>query len=110
MTTAHAEKKFKFENYKTAEEAKTELLRRHPIGSNVDALFETLKEAGAKVEKINVSLHPEGYDLHKKDSQLYHYSKSKSRLMFLWWIGRIEYSESDNSIIEHGVSIVYDGL
>ncbi len=50
----HKEKKFKFENYKTAEEAKAELLRRHPIGSNVDALLETLRGAGAKIDDKEV--------------------------------------------------------
>ena len=50
----HKEKRFKFENYKTAEDAKAELLRRHPIGSDVDALLETLRRAGAKVEEKRV--------------------------------------------------------
>lgn len=41
---------FYFEKYKTAEEAKVELLKLHPIGSDVQPLIETLERAGASVE------------------------------------------------------------
>jgi hypothetical protein len=40
-------KGFYFEKYKTAEEAKAELLKLHPIGSDVEGLVRTLEGAGA---------------------------------------------------------------
>ena len=41
-------KGFYFEKYKTADEAKAALLEVHPVGSDIDGLVETLKNAGAR--------------------------------------------------------------
>ena len=39
---------FYFEKYSTVEEAKEEILKLHPIGSDTDELIKTLEKAGAK--------------------------------------------------------------
>lgn len=47
-------KGFYFEKYKTAEEAKAELLKLHPIGSDVEGLVKTLEGANAKfINSVN---------------------------------------------------------
>jgi len=47
-------KGFYFEKYKTAEEAKSDLLELHPIGSDVEGLIRTLEGADAKfINSIN---------------------------------------------------------
>ena len=54
ISTSHAnmfnrlKKGFYFEKYSTAEEAKAELLRLHPIGSDVGELVKTLEGAGGE--------------------------------------------------------------
>jgi len=54
ISTSHAnmfnrfKKGFYFEKYSTVEEAKEELLKLHPIGSDVDGLVKRLEEAGCK--------------------------------------------------------------
>ena len=46
---------FYFEKYETPEEAKAELLKLHPIGSDVEGLVGTLEGAGAKSYKPIIS-------------------------------------------------------
>ena len=41
---------FRFENYKTAEEAQTALLLKHPLGSDLDPLIETLSTLKSRYE------------------------------------------------------------
>jgi hypothetical protein len=50
---AHMTSEFRFEKYKTAEDAKVVLLKLHPVGSSVDELVETLDKAGATCKKID---------------------------------------------------------
>ena len=58
ISTSHAnmfnkfKKGFYFEKYSNAEEAKAELIRLHPIGSDVGELVKTLEKAGGKKIKV----------------------------------------------------------
>ena len=115
MTTAHAEKKFKFENYKTAEEAKTELLKRHPIGSDVEPLLETLRGAGAKMDKIQ-KMTPELKKIYHKTPDNTHTMTGYSYYQKSWvpgvggtWGGGILIDEN-NKIIDFGVGIIGEGF
>jgi hypothetical protein len=46
-------KGFYFEKYKTAEEAKENLLKLHPIGSDVKELVKTLERSGGKCSDVD---------------------------------------------------------
>ena len=76
ISTSHAnmfnrlKKGFYFEKYSTAEEAKAELLRLHPIGSDVGELVKTLEGAGCVVKEENLDSY-------------YNYKKFKKREE--WW-------------------------
>lgn len=59
-------KGFYFEKYKTAEEAKTALLKLHPIGSDVADLVKTLERAGGKC------------GIYREEMQSYEYISSSS--------------------------------
>ena len=48
-------KGFYFEKYSTVEEAKEEILKLHPIGSDADELIKTLERAGCKCKIIDNS-------------------------------------------------------
>lgn len=116
-TNSHAKfiNKFKdgfyFEKYKTAEEAKTELLKRHPIGSDVEPLLETLRGAEAEVtlekwSKFALQQYPNKREIY------YGYSYYRSS----WipgvggtWGGGIDFDEN-NKIIDFGVGIVGEGF
>ena len=45
---------FYFEKYSTVEEAKEEILKLHPIGSDADELIKTLEKAGAIIAKEDI--------------------------------------------------------
>ena len=49
---AHMTSEFRFEKYKSAEQAKASLLEQHPVGSPVKTLVATLEKAGAKCGPI----------------------------------------------------------
>lgn len=49
---------FRFENYKTGEEAQAALLELHPIGSDAKALIERLRALGARCERSKDKRYP----------------------------------------------------
>ncbi len=59
-------KGFYFEKYKTAEEAKSELLELYPIGSDVNELLKALKKAGAE------------YGIYREEMESYEYVSNDS--------------------------------
>ncbi len=52
---------FRFEKYKTAEEARIALLELHPIGSSIEKLVKTLEKAKAKCGPITTPEYIEKY-------------------------------------------------
>ncbi len=87
-------KGFYFEKYKTSEEATTELLKLHPIGSDVDTLIKTLEGAGVIISKRDMSnykkFYPTEYEKWKKQGNVVDYSlkydKASPFFVILNWI------------------------
>lgn len=84
---AHLTSEFRFEKYKTAEEAEKALLQLHPVGSDVQNIARTLQQAGMIVEKdyhyrsINIKRDL----LNKKNNYKSMYATYKWRTSFLPW-------------------------
>ena len=60
-------KPFKFENFKTKEEAQAYFDKHYPVGSNVDLLFEDLKKVGAKYTLRKEKIPPQQMGEHHMD-------------------------------------------
>jgi hypothetical protein len=106
---------FYFEKYKTAEEAKAELLKLHPIGSDVQPLIETLERAGANVKEEDFDGYKKFYtEEWKKEGRQktysYRYDGASPFFRFfnrLIWSGFIGI-DSDGNITSIGSSKRYD--
>ena len=81
---------FRFEKYKTAEDAKRALLQLHPVGSDVDDLIETLKKIGVdcKVDHTQYGTFTTG-----------EYVQYKALFGYDWGV-RVKHSEADEKKIE----------
>jgi hypothetical protein len=103
---AHMTSEFRFEKYKTAEDAKVVLLKLHPVGSSVDELVETLDKAGGE-EYI-----PFIEGKYKKNPRLKNivYFRYYSGFLELirWGVSVERYKE--NKIFNIGVSKMYEGF
>lgn len=104
-------KGFYFEKYSTAEEAKNELLKLHPIGSDFEDVIKTLERAGAEAKKENL----DGYRKFKEYDpwwekgivKMYRFKYSKASPFFViinWleWSGTIQI-DKNNKIIDIGI-------
>jgi hypothetical protein len=90
-------KGFYFEKYKTADEAKEELLRFHPIGSDVEGLMVTLKKAGMKCGPVT---NPEFKDKQEYKNLIYcDYYKSKFVIFSTEWRVLARFDPKDSNII-----------
>jgi len=100
---------FRFEKYETKEQAEAVLLQMHPVGSSVDDLLKTLKDAGATVTTYNYtkwSTRAEG------EVGEYSYTLSKNGCIGLdsyQWAGPVGY-DVNRKIIYFGVNKMHDGL
>lgn len=105
---------FYFEKYKTEDEARTALLQLHPIGSDVDGLIKTLKEAGAEIKKRDPSSFSrfKEYDIWWEQGTVGIYSyryNNKNLINPVKWGGGIRI-DKNNRIINFGVGREYMGL
>ena len=84
---AHLTSEFRFEKYKTAEEAKAALLKLHPVGSSVDELALTLQKAGMTVMKNYQfkSVNPQRDMLDQKYNYKNLYARYEWKTSFLPW-------------------------
>ena len=98
-TLNHFKGGFYFEKYSSAEEAKGVLLKMHPIGSDVNALVETLKKAGAKITD----------ERDDRGEYLFYVYHQKGFFTPYKWGGAIVHDTSDN-IITYGMGMEYRGL
>jgi len=60
-------KPFRFENFKTGEEAQAYFNEHYPIGSEVHILFKDLERVGAKYRKRNMKIPPQEMGERHKD-------------------------------------------
>lgn len=104
-------KGFYFEKYSTAEEAKAELLKLHPIGSDVESLVKRLEGAGAVLKEENLDGYRKfkQYDKWWEDGvvKMYIYEYDKASLPFVFinyliWNGSIRV-DKDNKIIDSAI-------
>ena len=104
-------KGFYFEKYKNAQEAKAELLKLHPIGSDVGELVKTLEGAGAMVvEKDLTNAHKfKEYDEWWQNGvvKMYNFEYNKASpffiiLNYLKWNGGLQI-DKNNKIIDFGI-------
>jgi hypothetical protein len=107
---------FRFEDYKTKEEAKAALLKLHPVGSPVDGLLETLRKAGATIEVDMILTEKNKFlflkaPLNAVGASGYYYNQSGllPALSSYKWAGGIPY-DKDRNIIDIGVGKEYMGL
>jgi hypothetical protein len=127
-------KGFYFEKYKTADEAKEELLKLHPIGSDAQALIETIERAGGefiiritrddamndsakekyffKYTKELVEPNYYRYNSQKVDSATFYFTSFKANTgilnPLLWNI--LVWHDKENNITEIDLSKNYMGL
>ena len=101
-------KGFYFEKYKTAEEAKVELLKLHPIGSDVRELVKRLEMAGAMVKDKDLdNAHKfKQYDKWWMEGtvRMYTFQYDKASLPFVFinyliWNGSIRVDEGNKIIL-----------
>jgi hypothetical protein len=94
-------KGFYFEKYKNAQEAKAELLKLHPIGSDVGELVKRLEGAGAMVKLQRAN--------NEEVIYFYEYNNGIAIINPLKWSGGIRF-DSKKNIIDFGVGKQYMGL
>lgn len=95
---------FQFEQYTTAESAKAALLKKHPIGSSVDAFIATLESAGAKVERISNERVKKIWGDDKSFVGAIGYRYRQSGLLFVYkWGGACRFDEN-RQITSFGMS------
>ncbi len=100
---------FRFEDYRTAEEAKAALLKLHPVGSDAETLIATLKLAGAEIEYVDIR---KGYKIYYKDeigAYKYSYWKYNLGINAYQWSGFIPY-DKEKKILNIGVGKMWEGL
>lgn len=108
----NSEKEFRFENFKTAEEAREYLLEKYPIGSDVDVLIEAIRHAGADIKEKDLSNARKfkEYDKWWEEGTVkaftFYYDKASPFFMiinYLKWSGMVRINKM-NKIIDFGFS------
>ena len=99
---------FRFEKYKTAEEAKAVLLKLHPVESPVDDLVKTLEDAGAECEKINKKLFANN-SKYERVSEVIHCKKFTGIAETISWLVGI-FLDDSLKIQDVRVSRTYEGV
>ncbi len=88
----HFKKGFYFEKYNGTDEAKKYLFKIHPMGSDVEALVQTLKNAGAIFESEKVFNEKDRKIYYKMDKEAYasldcYYKQNGLLVGYEWKIG-----------------------